>query len=389
MIKKLNKRLIILIAIILVIVIIGIIISANVIETNIKNSRYNSANNNSSSGNLLPEYIKEGITLGGITGTLVDLDTYDATATEKDIVWGKTAYVKGEKLTGIWVGVPIPDGFYYVGGTKEEGVVISDDPSDENKYKDQINVPKDGLNGNQFVWVPVEDDYVFKTYCGYNNGVYDEEFSLNTSEPSTVAASWEINEYNTMKSSVEKNNGFYVARFEASEGSNGKVESKQGVNPINYVAWGDSMTDIGIDGAVAKSQNMYNDSEHAVTSTLIYGAQWDAIMNWLDPKYSTATKDDPCSSDSIVVDSSGHGNQNTGTKLEICGSSESDKLKNIYDLCGNVGEWTMEADFTDCRVGRGGSLYSSGYVVPVSHRGYFHPDNDTLIDIGFRVALYL
>ena len=30
-------------------------------------------------------------------------------------------------------GVPIPEGFYYVGGTKEEGVVISDSPADEGK----------------------------------------------------------------------------------------------------------------------------------------------------------------------------------------------------------------------------------------------------------------
>ena len=30
-------------------------------------------------------------------------------------------------------GVPIPEGFYYVGGTKEEGVVISDSSADEGK----------------------------------------------------------------------------------------------------------------------------------------------------------------------------------------------------------------------------------------------------------------
>ena len=30
-------------------------------------------------------------------------------------------------------GVPIPDGFYYVGGTKEEGVVISDKSEDAGK----------------------------------------------------------------------------------------------------------------------------------------------------------------------------------------------------------------------------------------------------------------
>ena len=81
--KKLSKKqqLIILISIITIIVIIGIIIGANIIRTNIANGNYNSSNENSNNNNLLPEYIKAGITLGGVTGTLEDLDTSDATAT--------------------------------------------------------------------------------------------------------------------------------------------------------------------------------------------------------------------------------------------------------------------------------------------------------------------
>ena len=52
-------------------------------------------------------------------------------------------------------GVPIPDGYYYVGGTKAKGLVISDAEADNEKYKGQENVGKD-LAGNQWVWVPVE-----------------------------------------------------------------------------------------------------------------------------------------------------------------------------------------------------------------------------------------
>ena len=48
----------------------------------------------------MPEYIKAGITLGGVTGTLESLDTSDATATPEDILWGETAYVNGKKITG-------------------------------------------------------------------------------------------------------------------------------------------------------------------------------------------------------------------------------------------------------------------------------------------------
>jgi len=50
--------------------------------------------------------------------------------------------------------VPIPKGFYYVGGTLNTGVVISDNEKDKNKYKQEENVGTD-LEGNQWVWVPV------------------------------------------------------------------------------------------------------------------------------------------------------------------------------------------------------------------------------------------
>lgn len=100
--KKLNKRqkLIFLITMITVLVIVGVAIGINAIRMNIANSNYESSNGNSSNGNLLPEYIKAGITLGGVTGTLKDLDTSDATATPEDILEGKTAYVNGVKITG-------------------------------------------------------------------------------------------------------------------------------------------------------------------------------------------------------------------------------------------------------------------------------------------------
>ena len=49
--------------------------------------------------------------------------------------------------------IPIPKGFYYVGGTKDTGLVISDVERD-----DLDNT----LQGNQFVWVPVNQNQVLK-----------------------------------------------------------------------------------------------------------------------------------------------------------------------------------------------------------------------------------
>lgn len=69
--------------------------------------------------------------------------------------------------------VPVPYGFYYVGGTLDSGVVISDNESDKNKYlfadnvkiedvpagvtynsDGTVNTSGSDLKGNQFVWIP-------------------------------------------------------------------------------------------------------------------------------------------------------------------------------------------------------------------------------------------
>ena len=171
-------------------------------------------------------------------------------------------------------GVTIPKGFYYVGGTKNDGIVISDAKADENKYSkenhsDQANIPADGLVGNQFVWVPVENSDEFKRYDGYAMGKKQSEamkemgmenYWNELSEPAPEGSRYsnEVEEYNAMKASVEKNKGFYVARFEAGN-ENGKVVSKKGATVWNNIPWGTSMTEIGTEGAVAKAKGMYTD----------------------------------------------------------------------------------------------------------------------------------
>ena len=307
----------------------------------------------------------------------------------------------GDDTTTIVDTVPIPDGFYYAGGSKDTGLVISDDPDDEiawNAATSTQPVSKE-LGGNQFVWVPVEKPDLFQRYDGYWNigsGTVLQGMIDDCSEPASNATGWETTEYNLMRTSVINNKGFYVARYEASEGtgeSAGKVQSKAGATPWVDIQWGTSMTEIGTTGAVYQAQNMYNDDEHEVTSTLIYGVQWDAIMNFIDSNYSK--EDGTCNS--FVSDSAGKGNynedENTNSwkdNLTSCGSSDDYRVKNIYDLAGNAFEWTMEAYSTDSRVVRGGIFDDSGSDYPASCRyPYRIPDRDGLNLVGFRVALYL
>ena len=183
--KKTSKKnkIIILTAIALIIVIIGILIGTNAIKVNILTGKFNSANNDSSNGNLLPEYIKAGITLGGVTGTLEDLDTSDATATPEDILYGKTAYVNGKKITGtnkILRALQVGDYVAYTPDTTQSSYSLS---SIYSGYTANQTINKENLSWRVF---SINDDGTVDLISstpttgkiglggslGYNNGVY-------------------------------------------------------------------------------------------------------------------------------------------------------------------------------------------------------------------------
>ena len=177
-----NKRITIIISIICIIVIIGIIIGANVIKVNIANGKYNSSNSGSNNKNLIPEYIKEGITLGGITGTLKVLDTSDATAKPEDITKGKTAYVNGVKITGTKITREILKIGDYVEYTPDTASVYSL-TSAVSGYTSNQSIPQEtmkwqimSINEDGTIDLVSENATTQRIYLkgalGYNNGVY-------------------------------------------------------------------------------------------------------------------------------------------------------------------------------------------------------------------------
>ena len=184
-----------------------------------------------------------------------------------------------------------------------------------------------------------------------------------------------------------------MARFEAGVGAgmsrpSGTTESqasgsikpvsKAGVAPWTFIPWGTgtgaSDGYVGNDnanGAVKVSRAMYKDStKTTVRSTLAYGVQWDAMVTFLGGTYAQ--------------NSTGYGVYGAETSA----NAGQYAIKNLYDVAGNVDEWTMEAYSSTDRVFRGGYYADSGSVRPVSIRCFGLPAGFGG-NVGFRVALYL
>lgn len=178
--KKVNRKIFILI--VMVVIIIGIIVGINIKNIKIINSNYKASSNNSNNKNLIPEYIREGITLAGVTGTLQVLDTSDATATEMEITYGKTAYVDGKKITGLFVArdsLKVGDYVNYMPDVAEEYNL----PSTVTGYTNNQGMPQEDLkwqilsiNNDGTIDIisdkPTENGFHVYGSLGYNNGIY-------------------------------------------------------------------------------------------------------------------------------------------------------------------------------------------------------------------------
>ena len=307
-------------------------------------------------------------------------------------------------------GVPIPDGYYYVGGTKAKGLVISDEEADAGKYKTVTdgNIPKTKLIGNQWVWVPVETPsslyttvdagVALKGSTGAKTTKYTNSEiisgitrvlpgSTDYREPDILTSSGQdatnyatagfsslanmaetmVSEYEEMIASLEKYKGFYIGRYELTANGEKTGATQTCENGVNWYTLYKNCKTLAV-GSKVKTR-------------MIWGLQWDATCKWLD------------SSGFSITDSSTWGNysNNTadghGTKQNT-GFSESWKANNIYDFAGNCYELTQEAVDTTYRASRGGSYGSSGSSYPDSYRFYGRPANPGSFG-GSRPTLYL
>lgn len=315
--------------------------------------------------------------------------------------------------------VPVPLGFYYVGGNLDTGVVISAKEEDSYlKNKRDMSSHEDAINliGNQFVWIPcTAAEYAKTTTYGSN---YQN-------------ANWDTTTNSSELTQIEKYGGFYVARYEAglptgtteftgsvaytSDTYNmlGTPQSRAGVSPWNFVDW---------DKAQINARNMYNTS--SVKSGLITGTGWDVMINKIG-----SLKDENENTKYSLTNSASWGNYYDGdtngftfrgdvsefksntqyafttpqstTKanktnyLLKTGASDHNLAYNLYDVAGNLWEWTEETSFyggnsaTQYRVLRGGSFGTVSSTYPACFRYGNGSAAYTDFNVGFRAVLYI
>ena len=300
-------------------------------------------------------------------------------------------------------GVKMPTGFYYVGGTKTSGIVISDNVNDKDKYKNKAVVGTD-LLGNQYVWIPCTTDssssdlQYARTEWGVevdgadNSRAIKDELTLtdssvtysdaDTANGINADVSKEIvAQIKAEKTSVAKYGGYYIGRYEV--GKNGDTAVvKYNQTPYAEITWST---------AYGLAKRIITNSE--ATSYLCSSYAWDTAVNFIQnnstaKNYATSIEGfngnwnpqavkDPSGN---VIKPAGTSQQlNTGLTTQFC---------NIFDIGGNEAEFTTELNpgTSETVVLRGGNYYIS--YRPAGYR-WDNGSGSAYLSYGFRATLFL
>ena len=270
--------------------------------------------------------------------------------------------------------VTYPDGTVWI----PEGFKIADDSASTV----QGGVVIEDRDGNQFVWVPVAtiDDYKRTWYTGdgsfskYSEALPEDE-----------------------KTSVETYKGFYIGRYEAGDKESTVAKTLRSSNdvtktvtikanqaPYNYV----KRTQ-----AVSLAEGFATKQGYKAKTKLVSSYAWDttiAFLQKVNSDYGNSSEEGNYYNITFSYTDITGASQTKGKKSEeLVPTGQTTPVCNIYDMGGNVCEWTTEScSNTDYPYAvRGGSCYHNFASVPAGNRN--NNSDDAYDDYGFRLTLFM
>lgn len=221
---------------------------------------------------------------------------------------------------------------------------------------------------------------------GYDTDRYLMSYSYKQNRFEMLAQELE-QKYLEIMESIKKYGGFYIGRYELGYENNTTPVVKKMNTSNNYIAWYTSYTRcLALKG-----------SNNNITTMMITGSLWDETIDWLVSSGATDLEGTALTYQLVGSNSTTFGNYYNATFNYIAkdaemptatetketsksvliptGSAEYTKTNNIYDMAGNVWEWTTEAYSTYNRVYRGGYYDDYGINYPMAYRNNdFYPN---------------
>ena len=271
----------------------------------------------------------------------------------------KVTYSDGD----VWV----PEGFKVAGdsaSTVQNGVVIED------------------KDGNQFVWVPVATlaDYKRTWYTGYGAfSGYSE--ALPEDE----------------KTSVERYKGFYIGRYEAGDKESTVAKTLRSSNDVTKTvtikANQAPYNNVTKTQAISLAEGFATKQGYKAKTKLVSSYAWDttiAFLQKVNSDYGSSSEEGNYYDTTFsYTDITGATKTKASDSEVLVPTGQTTPVCNIYDMGGNVWEWTTESySSTTYPYAKRGGRYSGDFASGPAGSRFFDSD-DANASYGFRLTLFM